>query len=283
MAGVGFVTMQFFYLGCGLVDKKVLFNRRRSPHRLVVRLNENAADNIDIMKKWKTKSGYEIIQILSGRSNVFLLTNREKNILIDTSVSRLWSRIQNIIERSGITKIDYLILTHAHFDHAANANKIKEKYKTTVIVQKDEAIYLANGDNILPNGTTIFTKPIVNVLGRRLFSRFKYEPCQPNILVNSEYDLSKLGFNAYLIHTPGHTAGSMSLIIDDELAIVGDTMFGVFKWSVFPPYAEDEKLMIKSWGKLLETKCSEFIPSHGTAKSRLLVQKEYNKRVNGQN
>ena len=56
-----------------------------------------------------------------------------------------------------------MILTHAHFDHAANANKIKEKYKTTVIVQKDEAIYLANGDNILPNGTTIFTKPIVNV------------------------------------------------------------------------------------------------------------------------
>ena len=81
-----------------------------------------------------------------------------------------------------------------------------------------------------------------------------------------------------MIHTPGHTAGSMSLIIDDELAVVGDTMFGVFRWSVFPPFAEDEKLMIKSWGRLLETKCSEFIPSHGTANSRLSVQKEYNKR-----
>jgi glyoxylase-like metal-dependent hydrolase (beta-lactamase superfamily II) len=230
------------------------------------------------MKTWKTKSGYEIIRLLSGRSNAFLLTNGEKNILIDTSVSRLWSRFQHRLKRLGIAGIDYLILTHAHFDHAANANKIKEKYKTTVIVQKEEANYLANGDNILPKGTTILTKPIVNVLGKRLFSRFKYEPCQPDILVDSEYDLSTLGFNAYLIHTPGHTAGSMSLIIDYELAIVGDAMFGVFKWSVFPPFAEDEKLMIKSWGKLLQTKCHVFIPSHGTANIRSLVQKDYNKR-----
>jgi hydroxyacylglutathione hydrolase len=215
---------------------------------------------------------------MAGRSNVFILTDGQKTILIDTSVSGLWNSLIKKLEKLGINKIDYLILTHAHFDHAANANKIKEKYNASVIIQQEEAGYLANGDNILPYGTTIFTKLIVNVFGKRFFSRFKYEPCQPDILINSYYNLRELGFNAYLIHTPGHTAGSMSLIIDDEIAIVGDTMFGVFKWSVFPPYAEDEKLMIHSWGKLLETKCSEFLPSHGTANSRLLVQKDYNKR-----
>lgn len=78
------------------------------------------------MKRWKTNSGYEIIQILSGRSNVFLLTNGEKNILIDTSVSRLWNRLQLKIDKLGINTIDYLILTHTHFDHAANANQIKK-------------------------------------------------------------------------------------------------------------------------------------------------------------
>ncbi|MCX6243685.1 MAG: hypothetical protein NTU98_03175 [Bacteroidetes bacterium] len=35
---------------------------------------------------------------------------------------------------------------------------------------------------------------------------------------------------------------------------------------------------MKSWGKLLETDCSWFIPSHGTANSRSLVQEDYNKR-----
>ncbi|MFA7402003.1 MAG: MBL fold metallo-hydrolase [Bacteroidales bacterium] len=231
------------------------------------------------MKRWKTKSGYEIIQILSGRSNVFLLTNGEKNILIDTSVPRLWNRLQQRLKKLGINNIDYLILTHAHFDHAANANQIKKRYNALVIVQNNEANCLLNGDNIILKGTTIFTRPIVNILGKRLFPRFKYEPCKYDLLVDSYLDLNFLGFNAYLIHTPGHTIGSMSFIVDDEIAMVGDTMFGVFKWSVFPPFAEDSELMIKSWGKLLETNCSIFIPSHGTENSRLLVQKEYKKRL----
>ncbi|MDD4374510.1 MAG: MBL fold metallo-hydrolase [Bacteroidales bacterium] len=232
------------------------------------------------MKRWKTKSGYEIIQILSGRSNVFLLTNGDKNVLIDTSVSRLWNRLQQRLKKLGINNIDYLFLTHAHFDHAANANRIKSKFNASVIIHKNEVGYLLKGDNILPKGTTFITRPMVKVFSK-LFSSslFKYDPCEPDLVVDSYYDLKDIGFHAYLIHTPGHTIGSMSLIVDDEIAMVGDTMFGVFKWSVFPPYAEDEKIMIKSWGKLLATNCLIFIPSHGTENFRLLVQKDYKKRL----
>ena len=207
------------------------------------------------------------------------MTNKEKNILIDTSVSRLWNRLQHKLDILGINSIDYLILTHAHFDHAANANQIKKRYNALIIVQKEEAHYLLNGDNILPQGTTIFTRPIVNILGKRFFPRFRYEPCNYDLLVDSYLDLKNLGFNGYLMHTPGHTIGSMSLIVDDEIAIVGDCMFGVFKWSVFPPFAEDSEQMIKSWGKLLETNCSSFLPSHGTANNRLLVESDYKKRI----
>jgi hydroxyacylglutathione hydrolase len=57
--------------------------------------------------------------------------------------------------------------------------------------------------------------------------------------VDSKLDLKDYGFNAYIIHTPGHTIGSMTVVIDDEIAIVGDSMFGIFKWSVLPPYAND--------------------------------------------
>lgn len=42
-------------------------------------------------------------------------------MLIDTSVSLTWNRLQKQLDRSGIKKIDYLVLTHAHVDHAANA------------------------------------------------------------------------------------------------------------------------------------------------------------------
>jgi hydroxyacylglutathione hydrolase len=69
----------------------------------------------------------------------------------------------------------------------------------------------------------------------------------------------------------------MSIVVDNEVALVGDTMFGVLKWSVFPPYANDVKQMVKSWGLLLDTNCPVFIPSHGSANGRPLVQKDYDR------
>jgi hydroxyacylglutathione hydrolase len=230
------------------------------------------------MKIWDTKSGYKIIQILSGRSNVFLLLNREKSILIDTSPKLMWNKLEKRLTQLNVNRIDYLILTHTHYDHAENSCRIKEKYKAHVIVHKDEASYLTTGENILPKGTNLITRIIVNLFAKRFLSIAKYEPCKYDLLVDSVFELNDIGFNAYIMHTPGHTIGSMSVIIDNEVAIVGDAMFGIVKWSIFPPYANDIKQLVKSWGSLLETECSVFIPSHGSANDRLLVQKNYNNR-----
>jgi hypothetical protein len=68
------------------------------------------------------------------------------------------------------------------------------------------------------------------------------------------------------------------VIVNGELALVGDAMFGVFRNSIFPPFADDVPQMVKSWGKLLDTGCSLFLPSHGSANSRALVEREYTKR-----
>jgi hydroxyacylglutathione hydrolase len=231
-----------------------------------------------MMKTWKTKSGCEIIQLLTGRSNVFLLTHAGVNILVDTSVPRAWRKLQKRLQKAGADHLDYLILTHAHFDHAGNAKRIKEKFHAQVLIQKEEAAYLAQGDNIIPWGTTWITHPLMKLLGRRLFPLFRYQPCAYDIVVDSRFDLNTFGISGYLLHTPGHTKGSMSVVVDDEVALAGDTLFGVVRGSVFPPYAEDVPEMIRSWGKLLQTGCSVFIPSHGTANTRITLQRNYNKR-----
>ena len=231
------------------------------------------------MRIWNTSGGHTITQILSGRSNVFLLTNGEKNILIDTSPKYKWKKLEKRLKLLEVDLIDYLILTHTHYDHAENAKKIRDKYGAKVIVHSDEASYLASGENIVPGGTNVITKFIIRLLAKQFLSAARYEPCQYDYLVDSTFDLKKFGFNAYILHTPGHTIGSMSIIIDDNIAIVGDAMFGVFKWSVFPPYANNITQMIDSWGKLLKTNCLVFIPAHGSANSRSLVQKEYNRCI----
>ena len=229
------------------------------------------------MKQWKTRSGYIIYQLISGRSNVFLLTSGNANILVDTSVSRSWKKLQKHLSKLKIKSIDYLVLTHAHFDHAANAKKIKETFGAKVIIQKEDENFILKGENILPNGTNFISKILIKLYGKKFMSLLKYEPCIPNIIVDNKFHLNESGFNAYLKHTPGHTPGSLCLVIDDEISIVGDTMFGVFKWSAFPPFAQNKDQMIKSWGELLKTNCQLFLPSHGTEINRHLMQKTYNK------
>ena len=229
------------------------------------------------MRIWTTSAGNKIIQVLSGRSNVFLLTNGKSNILIDTSPGFFWKTLQKRLEKLRIDRIDLLVLTHSHFDHAANAYRIKEKYNAQVIIHRSEAEYLASGDNILPVGTNPVTRFLVRVFARQFISFAKYQSCESDITVDNTYDLSNLGFNAYLMHTPGHTRGSLSLIADNEVAIVGDTMFGIFRGSVFPPFASDQNQLLDSWRKLLDTGCKVFIPSHGTANKRSLVEKDLNR------
>ena len=230
------------------------------------------------MKIWNTKSGYRIIQILSGRSNVFLLTNGSKNILIDTSPNYMWGLLVKRLNTLHISKIDALILTHSHIDHVENSCRIKKKYGSFIIIHRSEAAYLASGNNIIPHGTNLFTRTIMKALSSFITPFLRYKPCQYDVMVDDKFELDDFGFSARIIHTPGHTIGSMSVVIDDEVAIVGDTMFGVFSGSVFPPYADDIGEMLISWGKLLDTKCSVFIPGHGSANSRSLVQKDYDRR-----
>jgi len=230
------------------------------------------------MKTWRTNSGCEIIQVLSGRSNVFLLTNGEKNILVDTSVKLMRRALENRLNELDIARIDYLILTHTHMDHAGNARWAREKYQAPVIVHKDEASYLMSGKNVMISGTNFITRPLLNLTAKWAAPKIKFESCQYDLLVDERFDLKDLGFNAYILHTPGHTPGSMSVVVDGEVAMVGDCMFGVFPGSVFPPFAVDVPQMIKSWGKLLETGCRVFLPSHGTANGRALVERDFNKR-----
>lgn len=229
------------------------------------------------LKNWNTKN-CTIHQILKGRSNSFLVNQKNNYILIDTGRQNSWKELSSKLDNLlGENKLSCLILTHTHFDHAENASKLKERYNCQIICHKSEAKNLKNGDNILPQGTYPITRVMVNLIGKRLQLHYNYEPAEPDILVDEKLDLRAFGFNAYIIYTPGHSRGSMSVIIEYEIAIVGDTMHGVFPNSAYPPFADEPKTMVESWKKLLDTDCNLFLPGHGSGITRELLEKQYKK------
>lgn len=229
------------------------------------------------LKKWKTKNCI-IYQTLNGRSNSFLIKCQNNYVIVDTCRQNSWKKLTaKLDELLGKNKLSYLILTHTHFDHAENASDLKNKYCCKIICHESEADNLKQGDSTLPQGTNPLTRFGVNLIGKSLQKHYKYEPAEPDILVDEKLDLSLSGFNAYIIHTPGHSKGSMSIIIDNEVAIAGDCIFGVFPNSAYPPFAEDPETMIESWKKLLKTDCKLFLPGHGKLISRELLKKQYKK------
>ncbi len=224
-----------------------------------------------------TKSGQRIRRLLGGRSNVYLLTAGTRALLIDTGRTRRLGRIVSRLDRLKIDRLDAILLTHTHFDHAENTAALSERFGAKIIVQKQEAGALNAGDSRLPRGSIPVTRWLMPRISPWLQPRVAYRPTSPDLLVGEAMGLRALGFEATVLHTPGHSPGSASLMVEDQIALVGDTLLGTLPRSVFPPFADDPWEMVRSWGKLLGTGCTLFLPGHGWPITRDRLECQYAK------
>lgn len=200
--------------------------------------------------------------------------------MIDTGAKGQWTTLLRRLLSLNLTALDYLILTHTHNDHAANAQKIRERFDARVIVYRKEADLLVTGRPVIPKGTNIYSRTLVDCFGKMATPWFRYAPCPCDLIVDSDvYSLKELGFKAYLLHTPGHSSGSMSLVVDEEIVLLGDVMIGRGSRYTYPPFADDPEELMRSWKKLLDTPCELFIPSHGWANKRVLVEKVFDRKI----
>jgi glyoxylase-like metal-dependent hydrolase (beta-lactamase superfamily II) len=55
-----------------------------------------------------------------------------------------------------------------------------------------------------------------------------FEPSQPDLVLEKEMTLKECGVNARVALTPGHTKGSISILLGNGEAIIGDVMMGGF-------------------------------------------------------
>jgi glyoxylase-like metal-dependent hydrolase (beta-lactamase superfamily II) len=228
------------------------------------------------MKKWRTKNGYHIYRVLTGRSNAYLVSYGRKNILVDTGTSNNYQRLLKGIG-SIIThreRIDMVVLTHTHFDHCQNASRFRRDQGSIILASSYESVCTKEGFTPIPRGTLPYSK-IISRVGRLLGSRFfGYPHFSIDIEVEDKYAFNDFDMNLRIVSTPGHSAGSISLIVDNEIALVGDAMFGIFNNSILPPFADDKQKMFESWKKLYATGCRLFLPGHGNIIDKELLRSQ---------
>lgn len=230
------------------------------------------------MKMWKTERKNEIFRVLKGRNNCYLIPSGYGHVLVDTGVKSAYSSIKKNIETLHLVpgNIDYLILTHTHFDHCQNAAALQKEYGCKIVVGDQEADFTDQGFTPLPRGTYAFTRFLVGV-GNTMKKRFEYLPFHADIRIGESHTLIDGDIKIELISTPGHSAGSISILVDDEIAIVGDVMIHTFGDSIFPPFADQVPETIRSWQKLLSTDCRIFLPGHRPAVSREMLERQFRK------
>jgi hydroxyacylglutathione hydrolase len=217
----------------------------------------------------------QIVRVRLGKANAYLVVTGRQAILIDTGTRKNEMKIVRALENLGLSPSDIrlIILTHTHYDHSGSLKALKDMTGAMIVVHRNEAACLREGYGGFPKGTTALTKAI-SLAGRTLGKRLgSYDPVSPDITVSERFGLEGYGVEGYILPTPGHTPGSISVIIPDQHAIVGDTLFNVFRKSVSPPFADDQEELLRSWQKLYDTGCTHFYPGHGNPFGREKLQR----------
>jgi glyoxylase-like metal-dependent hydrolase (beta-lactamase superfamily II) len=222
-----------------------------------------------------------ITQVPMGQANSYLISAGEGFILVDAGVEGKLDNLRAALEKlnAKLTDIKLIIITHVHIDHVGSLAAIKKKANAPVLVHQQGAKMLAEGTTNFPAGTVWWAKLISKLVNT--FSNSTFKPVEADITIESNYDLDDFGIEGQVIHTPGHTADSISVIIEDKYILVGDTVFTSRPGdSIYPPLADDEEKLKETWQEITEYNCRQFFPGHGDKFSAEQFTSAVSKQVN---
>ncbi len=199
------------------------------------------------------------------QKSCYLIKGDKGFVLIDTGTSNKSGKILKALTSQGGRPEDLklIIITHTHFDHVGSLAALKKLTAANVLIHKAEAENLEKGYTEIPKGAMQVARTLAWLSKRFYILRGNFECVQPDITITDNYDLADHGLRGNIIHTPGHTLGSISVALEGQYCFVGDTLFNIFPGSIYPPFANHPELLCQSWQRLLDTGCEFFHPAHG--------------------
>jgi glyoxylase-like metal-dependent hydrolase (beta-lactamase superfamily II) len=188
--------------------------------------------------------------------NCYLLEKDGWAVLIDCAGNG--SEILAVCARLNLS-IAAILLTHGHIDHIEGIDAVVEKFGCSVYIHKEDATYLKTAAYNL--SSRIYMHPITI--------------CADAVLFEDQERIEIAGMTFDVIHTPGHTRGSVCFVCEDVL-FTGDTLFLESVGNEFPPFGNFE-MEIRSIKDRLFVLEEDYVcyPGHGPETS-LFHEKKFN-------
>jgi hydroxyacylglutathione hydrolase len=209
----------------------------------------------------------EIHRLSLGMCYCYLI-KEEGLILVDAGFPNQEKKFLKELKSLSIEPgdISLILLTHGHYDHIGSANEIKRLTGGKVAVNHREKDWVERAFKMLPPSVGLLGK-VWGVLIKMISSRMSFPGTPVDLVLEDEdFSLESYGIHGKVIYTPGHSSGSMSLVLDTGDAFVGDLVMNGLPMRIgygMPIFAEDTERVKESWRLLLDNDAKWIYSAHG--------------------
>lgn len=198
-----------------------------------------------------------ITRLKLSLSNAYLVRG-ERIFLVDTGAPADWPQLDKLLAKEGVSFKDLaaVIHTHAHSDHAGCSARIQQEFGTPLVLHRADTELAMSGMNgpLTPVGFLArMAKPFVDK---------PFTPFRPTLELADLSELGTLQFPGYAIHTPGHTHGSISLVIGDSVLGGDVARGGLLGGAAYHFFIEDLAAIQQSIKRVLSTGARMIYPGH---------------------
>lgn len=205
--------------------------------------------------------------------NVFLVRDGGEGALVDSGFGdekSIQARLDFLKDHADV-RVRYIILTHHHFDHSSGARQIREATGAQVTLHPQEEKFLRDWQGEAPQDFEMPDGPDATEEQKKAaeqIQQFRKQAAEadPEILMNDGDTFTVGSLHLQVVHTPGHTLGSVCLYSPQEKALfTGDTALGLGTVAISPPPHGDMALYLQSLARLQTLDCAVMLPGHGQA------------------
>ncbi len=175
----------------------------------------------------RTPQNERIVRIPTRFAATYLLRAERGWVLLDTGLPGSAPTIQRTLDRLGggqSEALTLILLSHGHLDHAGGAAALQRLTHAPVAVHPGDADIIRAGSKRIPPAYGSWVNRLLRAMLCAAAFPILTQPVEPDILLRDGQRLDSFGLSARVIHTPGHTWGSSSLILDTGEAFIGDAV-----------------------------------------------------------